>query len=287
MSTKRVLPRGRRFALPAAVAALLATGGVAAAVAGGSSPEDQLGITNAHSGKPVTYADTVTKPADSQAPDAATRIQTADAATQVVNGLGALHRVQKITAAGSDVSVALDQNDDDVPSVWAAGLAVGAFAERTHTSQVTANEAVTKATAVGPNKNGVTTTTALGVGAVSLGQRFGSPSDATLSQRVNDVADQFGLKVAAVEVLHPLESALKVTFVIPTADAPGWTVDKLRTALVGDSPIVEGVLIEIDAANGDPLLRSGVAYRTGEGGLWFAPGQDERFGALHGGVPRS
>jgi len=54
---------------------------------------------------------------------------------------------------------------------------------------------------------------------------------------------------------------------------------------VGKSPVVEGLLIELDDSHGQPLLQSGVAYRTGEGGLWFAPGQDARFGAVHGGTP--
>jgi hypothetical protein len=55
--------------------------------------------------------------------------------------------------------------------------------------------------------------------------------------------------------------------------------------LVGKSPDVEGILIELYDPDGQPLLQSGVAYRTGSGGLWFAPGQDERFGAIHGGMP--
>jgi hypothetical protein len=64
-----------------------------------------------------------------------------------------------------------------------------------------------------------------------------------------------------------------------------WTIDELRTDLVGESPDVEGVFIELGDSHGQPLLQSGVAYRTGEGGLWFAPGQDARFGAVHGGTP--
>lgn len=81
----------------------------------------------------------------------------------------------------------------------------------------------------------------------------------------------------------------------PTSGLPTWPlapsasgrerISPSCAALVGATPDVEGVLIQLDNPAGKPLLISGVAYRTGEGGLWFAPGQDERFGALHGGTP--
>ena len=62
-----------------------------------------------------------------------------------------------------------------------------------------------------------------------------------------------------------------------------WTIDDLRTAITGTPFAYEGVMITILDVTGRPLLVSGVAYRTGLGGLWFAEGQDSRFGALHGG----
>src|SRR5262249_6032366 len=122
-------------------------------------------------------------------------------------------------------------------------------------------------------------------GAVALGQVFGSPSDAVLTSQVNTVAQQFGLKVASLTILHPLESALEVTFVVPDAATIDWTIGQLGDALVGHSPDVEGLLIELDNSAGQPLLRTGAAYRTGEGGLWFASGEGDRFGAVHGGTP--
>lgn len=48
----------------------------------------------------------------------------------------------------------------------------------------------------------------------------------------------------------------------------------------------EGIYLEIsDADTGAPLIQSAVSYRTGLGALWFAPEQDVRFGAVHGGGP--
>jgi hypothetical protein len=120
---------------------------------------------------------------------------------------------------------------------------------------------------------------------VRLGQLFGPPSDSTLAARIADVAWSHGLIVADLQILHPLESAVDVTFVVPDGATIDWTIDELRTALVGKSPDVEGVLIELDDSRGQPLLQSGAAYRTGEGGIWFAPGQDGRFGVTHGGTP--
>jgi hypothetical protein len=187
--------------------------------------------------------------------------------------------------AGLVVTVALTENNDSVPDVWLAGLAVGALAERMRTNQAVISDEIASATAVGPGSSGAPVTSNVGPGAVSLGQVFGSPSDAVLTSRVNTVAQQFGLKVASLSILHPLESALRVTFIVPDSATIDWTLDQLRTALVGASPDVEGVLTELDNSAGQPLLVAGATYRTGEGGLWFAPGQDDRFGAIHGGPP--
>jgi hypothetical protein len=181
----------------------------------------------------------------------------------------------------------LTRNDDSVPDVWLADLAVGAVAERSHSDQAVANDLVSSAIAVGPGKGGNQVISYLGIGAVRLGQVFGPPGDSALTAHVADVAERHGLTVADLQILHPLESALSVTFVVPDDAKIDWTIDALRTDLVGDSPDVEGVYIELDDARGQPLLQSGAAYRTGEGGLWFAPGQDARFGAVHGGTPRS
>ncbi|MCW2786040.1 MAG: hypothetical protein JWP74_2557 [Marmoricola sp.] len=159
---------------------------------------------------------------------------------------------------------------------------MGAVAELMRTDEATFSDEVASATATGPDKAGVTTETGLGIGAVSLGQVFDSPSDSALAARVRDVAQKFGLKVGALKILHPLSAAIDVTFVVPDDTPITWTIDQLRAALVGSSPDVEGALIELDSPSGAPLLRSGVAYRNGEGGLWFAHQQDSRFGAGHG-----
>ena len=187
--------------------------------------------------------------------------------------------------AGLVVTVTLAKNNDAVPDVWLAGLAVGALGELMRTNQAVINDEIASATAVGPGSSGAPVTSDVTPGAVSLGQVFDSPSDAVLTSQVNTVAQQFGLKVSSLSILHPLESALQVTFIVPDSATINWTLDQLRTALVGASPDVEGILIELDNSAGQPLLLAGGTYRTGQGGLWFAPGQDGRFGAIHGGAP--
>jgi hypothetical protein len=278
MSMINGIPKRIGSAAAPALAAVILTAGiaVAAALAGSTAMSN-----NDHTGDPVTYAGGQSTPLASLSGNAVT----SDVAAQVMKDLSGERQLVGVTTtstpSGLQVAVTLTRNDDGVPDVWLADIAVGAVAERAHTDQAVASDLVSSATAVGPGKGGDTVTTYLGIGAVRLGQVFGSPTDSALTAHVADVAERHGLTVADLQILHPLESALSVTFVVPD----GAKIEALRTDLVGDSPDVEGAYIELDDAHGQPLLQSGVAYRTGEGGLWFAPGQDARFGAVHGGTP--
>jgi hypothetical protein len=282
MSTTSRIPKKIGSAgVPALVAVIVTAGVAVAAVMAGSRAMSN----NDHTGDPVTYAGGQSTPLTSLSANAVE----SDAAARVMKDLSGEPQLAGVTTestpSGLQVVVTLTRNDDGVPDVWLADLAVGAVAERSHSDQAVANDLVSSATAVGPGKGGEPVTTYLGVGAVRLGQVFGSPSDSALTAQVADVAKTHGLTVAELQILHPLESALSVKFVVPDGATIDWTIDQLRTDLVGGSPDVEGVFIELDDSHGQPLLQSGVAYRTGEGGLWFAPGQDARFGAVHGGTP--
>jgi hypothetical protein len=282
MSTTSRIPKKIGSAgVPALVAVIVTAGVAVAAVMAGSRAMSN----NDHTGDPVTYAGGQSTPLTSLSANAVE----SDAAARVLKDLSGEPQWAGVTTestpSGLQVVVTLTRNDDGVPDVWLADLAVGAVAERSHSDQAVANDLVSSATAVGPGKGGEPVTTYLGVGAVRLGQVFGSPSDSALTAQVADVAKTHGLTVAELQILHPLESALSVKFVVPDGATIDWTIDQLRTDLVGGSPDVEGVFIELDDSHGQPLLQSGVAYRTGEGGLWFAPGQDARFGAVHGGTP--
>ena len=275
------LPKRIGSAAPRLAAVVVAAGvAVAAALAGCITA-----FNNDHTGDPVTYAGRQSTPLSSLRADAAESNVAARVMTDLSGEPQLVGLTTKVTPSGLEVVVTLTRNDDGVSDVWLADLAVGAVAERSHSNEAVANDIISTAIAIGPDKGGNPVTTSLGIGAVRLGQVFGSPSDSALTEHVGDVAESHGLTVADLRILHPLESALSVTFVVPDGASIDWTLDELRTDLVGAPPEVEGVFIELRDAHGQPLLQSGVAYRTGEGGLWFAPGQDSRFGAVHGGMP--
>lgn len=279
----------RITALIAATVALAACGQVSSAPTGstatpGKDPTPSPAMSSDdHTGDPMTYAGRIGTPGPS--------LESNVAAAQVMKNLSGEPQLAGVTTTsmptGLEVTVSLTRNDDRVPDVWLAGLAVGAVAELMHADQADTSELMSSATAVGPGERGDPITSDLGVGAVRLGQVFDSPSDSTLTAHVADVARRYGLEVADLQILHPLEIALRVTFVVPNDATIDWTMYELVNDLVGQPPDVEGVLIELDDPDGQPLLLEGAAYRTGVGGLWFAPGQDGRFGAVHSYPPIS
>jgi hypothetical protein len=205
---------------------------------------------------------------------------------RITAALGAASGVKAVTLTPdgrkSTISVQVARYDDSLVQRWYAELAVGAAAQLSMTTQTSLNQLISHEMVTGPDADGVMRTTDLGVGAAAFNQAFNSPSDDVLTKRVGEVARRFGLKVESVQVLHPLESALNVAFTVPDAAKMHWTIDDLRTALVGTTPDVEGALIQLNAEDGTSLLQAGGTYRTATGSLSFAPGQDTRFGAIHG-----
>lgn len=233
------------------------------------------------SGLPVQYTKEVSDPGPG--------LSGPQAAQQALKGMGDSALIEGATVdpgpTGAEISVQLKQNDDEVPQDWAAAMVAGAITELLRTDETVVGEVTASATATGPDYDGNPSSTELGVGAVRLGQVFNSPSDAELNAHLEDVAKEFGLSISGVEIFHPIESALSVTFVVPDDAKVAWTIDQLRTAIVGESPDVEGIFIELDSPEGQALLKSGAAYRIGDGDVWFASGQDDRFGAMHGAPP--
>lgn len=177
------------------------------------------------------------------------------------------------------VRVRLDSNaGDGVKEVWLGRLVEGAAGELAHTSEQKAlTDVLGGGEIVDNGPNGKTVTTPLGMGSAATGQEFDSPSDQELEDRVNAAATKFGLGVRAVEVLHPLDSALAVTYTVPAGHV-NWNVYQLLRALIKSPTDVEGFYIELDSESGDPLLRTTFVERIPSGTGSFAPGQNERFG---------
>jgi hypothetical protein len=189
-------------------------------------------------------------------------------------------------ATGPWVSVRVDSDKgDDLYPVWLVGLVRGAVADRMRDDEEITADVIGGGQVEDTDRSGAPVIVPLGTGSILGGQLFHSPSDEDLKVRAQAAATRFGLELLSVEVMHPLESAISVRFGLPEDAALTWTIDDLRAAVAGSPLSVEGVFIEIVSPSGKSLLRTGAAYRTGEGGLSFAPGQDERFGAVHGHVP--
>jgi hypothetical protein len=180
------------------------------------------------------------------------------------------------------VRVRLDSNaGDGVKEVWLGELVDAAVGELIRSDQTTLSQVLGGGEIVDRTVQGHVLTTPLGFGYSRMGQRFHSPSDADLRERVDAVANKYGLDVTSVQVLHPLDSALAVTFTVPDGHVT-WSIDQLSNDLSGSPDDLEGLFVQLDSPSGEPLLRGGSANRFKGGDLWFAPGQDERFGAVHG-----
>jgi hypothetical protein len=185
---------------------------------------------------------------------------------------------------GSDqwLEVTIDsEQGDDIEPVWLGQLVQGAVSDLMRTNESTTSSVLEGAQIVDQDGDGNNVVTPLGHGDVVGGQIFGSPDDAALLDRVDKAAAEFGLKVESARVLHPLDSAMAVHLTVPDGQVD-WTLSQLTTALEGSRPTIEGIYVELDSPSGQPLLKASRALRIPGGGLWFADGQDIRFGATHG-----
>jgi len=199
------------------------------------------------------------------------------AITSISIGQSALDQAR----AGIEVNVqGLDPRSTE--GDWLANIALGAMSDLMRSSEAATQEVVLGGGVTGTNADGTSSRADLGVGYVAAGQLFASPSDAALRQRVERVARDFGLTVRSLNILHPLNSAIMVSFTVPTDGDVPWRLHDLETALTGEPSVVEGFFIALYSSNGECLLTAGQALRAGSGGLWFADGQDGRFGANHG-----
>jgi hypothetical protein len=139
--TSRVPKRIGSTAIPAPAAVILTAGvAIAAALAGCAATSH-----NDHTGDPVTYAGGPSTPLASLSANAVASSASAstiavanaapsDAAARVMRDLSGEPQLAglttKSTPSGLEVAVTLTRNDDGVPDVWLADLAVGAVAER-------------------------------------------------------------------------------------------------------------------------------------------------------------
>ena len=108
--------------------------------------------------------------------------------------------------------------------------------------------------------------------------------DASIEADVISAVEAFGLEVGSVEVVRALDPAVSVVARLPDGVDVDWTLEDVVTAIEGSPRAYEGLALEIDDADGVPLIAFSRTDRSVGGGAWFAPGQDEVFGFTHGGM---
>jgi hypothetical protein len=277
MSPVDRIPRALRGAIVVALAAL---GAVAAATAG--NPDTPHG-------KPGRYANSVTATGQNLPPDHAAALALAGFATRQVtaasyeastNGRGELRVTESTDRAPVD--------GDVVVLTWNAAMIQGATAERMRSDETTLADVLGDARIMLDLPDGKQMhLDPATMGSIAAGQRFGAvgdqPGDKQLTADAQAVLARFGLTASCIEIRHPLGAALVVQASIADDASIDWTIDGLRSALEGPDHNYEGLLISLTSPDGAPRLVAAAAYRTGLGGLWFADGQDARFGAVHGG----
>jgi hypothetical protein len=116
------------------------------------------------------------------------------------------------------------------------------------------------------------------------GERFRPPGDDNTIKRVTaDTLARFGARPVSIEVLHPLDAALKVVATIATPEAMNRRLGQLQTALIGTPTQYEGVYLEVRLPDGSPIATLWTTYRDVVGSQSVRPDlQDILGGPPHG-----
>ncbi len=187
------------------------------------------------------------------------------------------------------VEGATDADGGALPSIWEADLAQGAIADRLAGGNSNVADVVVGSTIQFDPGDGRIVPVTGGAGDVRAGQSFGpqpGESDESIKASIKKTLSAFGLNPAEIKILHPLDPAVYIVATVPDpADIDG-SFDEIRTALLGDPVRYEGLYLEIDLANGTPIVRNATAFRSGAGRLWITPGYDGVVGSAHGSTPR-
>lgn len=181
------------------------------------------------------------------------------------------------------------QGESTIPvsrGLWEADLAQGATADRLAGGEPNLANVIVGSTILSGSAD-QTEVVGGGVGDVEASQAFASraQSDAEIIEDVNRALAKYNLTPTEVQVLHPLDPAVAVRATVADADNLGGDFDSIRAWVLGDPVRYEGLYLEIDSPNGGPLVVNSVAFRSGAGRLWIAPGYDDVVGANHGGHP--
>ena len=271
-----------RFVVPALVVGGLAgVAGIATGAISGSSSAPPRVAEGTPNGEPAVYR-SGTEVGPGMPTDAAIKRVLRGLAGTSVASARLVNPPKDSDTGAAWISVDLDSEDLGPRSVWLGALVEGAVSDLLRTTQATTRDVIDGALVHARRPAGTATELVLGAGSVQGGQQFHSPDDEAIREHVTEVGRRFGITVKSLTILHPLETAIAVTFEVPTGPDIDWTTRDLNDALVQSPTNLEGALIHLVSPSGKDLLTTSAAYRTGTSNLSFAPRQDERFGALHG-----
>ena len=267
--------------MTAAVALLSGIG-----LAAWSADSDPDPVVVGKPGQPAAYVDTSQGAGPGMSAD--------DAITQVEKSINSpyITRIAVADSGTSGIALAIDEtapsatDGQQTALTWEAAIAQGAIGELMHTDQARMSEVLLPGSVSVHVPSGESLSLdPLSIGAVAPAQVFASSRDGATDTELSEQAarnlEKFGLKPQVIEIRRPLGAALVVKASLADDSTIDWTLDDLRAALWGPTHEYEGILIELMSPSGESRLVAGSSYRTGLDALWFAPGQDARFGARH------
>ena len=221
----------------------------------------------------------------------------ADALAQTVAGLSGVIRSATLdpkppevpTADGIGVHVVVTADGpspaQQMEGDWEAALLVGAVADRTTADGHMAS--VIKAYVVDHTDSDGTTTPGLWQptnDSIVGGQKFEPPGDdREIERTVTETLAGYGMAPVSIDVLHPLDTAVKVIATIDSADAMNGRLGELQTVLTGTPAQYEGVYLEVRLPDSSPIAVLATSFRTGRGSQWVRPDlEDSLGGPAHG-----
>lgn len=163
-------------------------------------------------------------------------------------------------------------------SEWEAALLAGAVADRTAGNRQLA--AVIKGYRVYRATNNDGEPSYIATNALNLaGERFRAPGDDAKIKRVTAAAlATYGATPVSIDVLHPLDHALKVVATVPTPEAMNGKLGQLQAALVGTPPQYEGVYLELRLFDGSTIATLWTTYRNVIGSQSIRPDLEAALG---------
>jgi hypothetical protein len=176
-----------------------------------------------------------------------------------------------------DIKAPSEDSGAGIPALWEAEVAEGAIAERIAGDSPDFQDVVGNLDTTLTFPDGATDDVGGGAGYVTAGELFGAQasgeSDSKIEQDVDATLASYDLQPDQVRVLHPLGPAV---WVVATTNDPSQfpgRFDEIQNAIMGIAPDIEyeGLYLEIDNAQGEPLMRVGNAIRNGGGVSWTSP----------------